>query len=348
MAKRGFTIIELVVAIMIAAIISGAVASSLSQLGRARNLSRIRMTASRRASDALESIRRDVQSTVRSDDLFDTRLRLAPEVARSPVGEVDRDQLLLFNTRLRPIRRIDYSGEGDEYETQYRIEEDRDGPALWRRRDAVPDEFEDAGGIAEPIGDGVIGVRFEAFDGQSWVQDWDSDVDGLPISIRATVTASGARSNEDAFNDPRALAVMRTEIPIDRVIKPKLDEATLAAQAAAEAAAQAAAGGGAAGDAAAGGAGAATGGSGGGATGGGGMSANGGGRGGQGGGKGGDMNQGAGGGQGGGRGGQGGGQSGGRGGQGGGQSGGRGGQGGSTGTGGIRPPGGGNRGGGGS
>ena len=323
MAKRGFTIIELVVAIMIAAIISGAVASSLSQLGRARNISRIRMTASRRASDALESIRRDVQSAVRSDDLFDTRLRLAPETVRSPVGEVDRDQLLLFNTRLRPIRTIDYSGEGDEYETQYRIEEDRDGPVLWRRRDAVPDEFEDAGGIAESIGDGVIGVRFEAFDGQSWVQEWDSDVDGLPISIRATVTASGARPGEDALNDPRSLAVMRTEIPIDRVIKPKLDEATLAAQAAAEAAAQAA-GGGAAGDAAAGGSGAATGGSGGGATGGG-MTQNGGG-GGQGGGKGGSMNQG----------------------MGGGWSGGRGGQGGPTGPGGTRPPDGGIRGGGGS
>jgi type II secretion system protein J len=326
MAKRGFTIIELVVAIMIAAIISGAVASSLSQLGRARNISRIRMTASRRASDALESIRRDVQSAVRSDDLFDTRLRLAPETVRSSVGEVDRDQLLLFNTRLRPIRTIDYSGEGDEYETQYRIEEDRDGPALWRRRDAVPDEFEDAGGIAEPIGDGVIGVRFEAFDGQSWIQEWDSDVDGLPISIRATVTASGARPGEDALNDPRSLAVMRTEIPIDRVIKPKLDEATLAAQAAAEAAAQAA-GGGAAGDVATGGSGAATGGSSGGATGGGMSDNGGGGREGQGGGKGGNMNQGT----------------------GGGWGAGRGGQGGpSTGPGGIRPPGGGNRGGGGS
>ena len=246
MAKRGFTIIELVVAIIIAAIISGAVASSLSQLSRARDISRIRMTASRRATDALESIRRDVQSTIRSDDLFDTRLRMAPEVARSSIGEVDRDQLLLFATRLRPIRSIEYSGEGSEYETQYRIEEDRDGAALWRRRDAVPDEFEDAGGIAQAVGDGVIGVRFEAFDGQSWVQEWDSDVDGLPISIRATVTACGVRPSEDAFADPRSFAVMRTEIPIDRVIKPKLDEATLLAQAEAEAAAQAAAGGGAA------------------------------------------------------------------------------------------------------
>ena len=320
MAKRGFTIIELVVAIMIAAIISGAVASSLSQLAKARDISRIHMTASRRATDALESIRRDVQSTVRSDDLFDTRLRLAPEVARSPIGEVDRDQMLLFATRLRPIRSIEYSGEGNEYETQYRIEEDRDGPALWRRRDAVPDEFEDAGGIAEPIGDGVIGVRFEAYDGESWLQEWDSDVDGLPISIRATVTASGARPGEDAFNDPRALAILRTEIPIDRVAKPKLDAATLAAQAAADAAAQAAAGGGAAGggDAAIGGTGAPTDGSGGGGRGGQG--------GGKGGGKGGDINQG-----GGGRGGQ----------------GGQGGQGGGMGTGGIRPPGSGNRGGGG-
>ena len=321
MDKRGFTIIELVVAIMITAIISGAVASSLSQLGKARDISRIRMTASRRASDALENIRRDVQSTVRSDDLFDTRLRLSPEVARTPNGEVDRDQMLLFATRLRPIRSIEYSGEGNEYETQYRIEEDRDGPALWRRRDAVPDEFEDAGGIAEPIGDGVVALRFEAFDGESWVQVWDSDVDGLPISIRATVTASGARPGEDAFLDARSLSVMRTEIPIDRVIKPKLDAATLAAIAEEEAAAQAAAGGGAAaggaagGDAATGGTGAATGGSGGGSMG----ENGGGGRG----GKGGDMNQGG----------------------GGGGRGGRGGQGGATGPGGIRPPGSGNPGG---
>ena len=321
MDKRGFTIIELVVAIMITAIISGAVASSLSQLGKARDISRIRMTASRRASDALENIRRDVQSTVRSDDLFDTRLRLVPEVARTPIGEVDRDQMLLFATRLRPIRSIEYSGEGNEYETQYRIEEDRDGPALWRRRDAVPDEFEDAGGIAEPIGDGVVALRFEAFDGEGWVQVWDSDVDGLPISIRATVTASGARPGEDAFLDARSLSVMRTEIPIDRVIKPKLDAATLAAIAEEEAAAQAAAGGDAAaggaagGDAATGGTGAATGGSGGGSMG----ENGGGGRG----GKGGDMNQGG----------------------GGGGRGGRGGQGGATGPGGIRPPGSGNPGG---
>ena len=159
---RGFTVLELVVALVIAAIITGAISSSLSQLGRAREVARLRMTASRRATDALEQIRRDIQSVVRTDDLFYARLRLAPETVGSSLGELDRDQLLLFNTRLRPMRPLSYSGEGQEYETQYRIEADAEGTSLWRRRDAAPDEYEDAGGIAEPVGAGVLSLRLEA------------------------------------------------------------------------------------------------------------------------------------------------------------------------------------------
>lgn len=219
--RRGFTVIELVVAIAIAAIVSAAIASSLSQLGRARETARLRMSACRRATDALEAIRRDVQSTLRSDDLFSTRFRLAPESVNSTAGSLDRDQMLLFNERLRPIHPLSYSGEGQEYEAQYRIEVDADGSTLWRRRDAVPDEYEDAGGIAEPVGEGVVAVRFEAYDGNEWRQAWDSDVDGLPWSVRATVTASGARMGSEQLDDPRALVTLRTEIPIDRAIAPK-------------------------------------------------------------------------------------------------------------------------------
>lgn len=222
-AARGFTVIELIMALAIAAIVTTAVSTSLSQLGRAREVSRLRMMATRRATDALESIRRDVQGMLRSDDLFNVRFRLAPESVRSEAGDLDRDQMLLFNESLRTIRPLDYAGEGQEFETQYRIELDGDGPALWRRRDAVPDRYEDAGGVAEPVGDGVVGVRFEAYDGRGWRQDWDSDVDGLPRAVRATVTASGARLGEDALADPRALVTLRTEVPIDRVTPPKTD-----------------------------------------------------------------------------------------------------------------------------
>lgn len=220
-SRRAFTLVELIVAIVIAALVATAITTSLSQLGRAREVARLRMTACRRATDALEAIRRDVQSTLRSSDLFNTRFRLAPESVRSEVGELDRDQMLLFDESLRPTRTLDYSGEGQEYETQYRIEADADGPALWRRRDAVPDTYEDAGGIATPVGEGVVSVRFEAYDGSSWRQDWDSDVDGLPWSVRATVTASGVKLGSNPFEDPKSMVTLRTEIPIDRVEPPK-------------------------------------------------------------------------------------------------------------------------------
>lgn len=257
--RRGFTIAELVVALVIAGIIASAITTALSQLGRAREIARLRMTASRRATDSLELIRRDVQSAMRSDDLFLTRFRLAAEAVSSPAGEMDRDQMLLFNDRMRSIRPLEYVGEGQEYETQYRIEADADGPVLWRRRDPVPDRHEDAGGLAEPIGEGVVAVRFEAYDGASWRQDWDSDVDGMPNAVRATVTACGVRAGEDPFEDTRALVTLRTEIPLDRVPPPLQEPEEDPAQAAGGADEAAA------GDAAAGGgAGAATGGGGGG------------------------------------------------------------------------------------
>ena len=220
-ARRAFTLVELIVAIVIAAMVATAITSSLSQLGRAREVARLRMTACRRATDALEAIRRDVQSALRSNDLFNARFRLAPESVRSELGELDRDQMLLFDESMRPTHPLDYNGEGQEYEVQYRIEADADGPALWRRRDAVPDQYEDAGGVAEPVGEGVVSVRFEAYDGSAWRQDWDSDVDGLPWAVRAAVTASGVKLGSDPFSDPRSMVTLRTEIPIDRVEPPK-------------------------------------------------------------------------------------------------------------------------------
>ena len=228
--RRAFTIIELIIALVIGALVATAVSTSLSQLGRAREVARLHMTASRRATDALEFIRRDVQSILRSDDLFNTRFRLAAESKNSSVGVMDRDQLLLFSERLRPMRPLNYTGEGQEYETQYRIEEDNEGFALWRRRDAVPDQYEDAGGVAEPVGEGVVALRFEAYDGSSWRQDWDSDTDGLPWSVRATVTASGAKLGADPFENARSLVTMRTEIPMDRSVPPKSDAPSAAAE----------------------------------------------------------------------------------------------------------------------
>jgi type II secretion system protein J len=222
--RRGFTLIELVVAGTVAALVLGAVTFSLSQVGRARLIATERTEAFQRAGTALENIRRDVSAAMRDEDLFLCRFLLTTDEPSVRNGGNDRSELLLFSESMRSIQPIEYQGEGREYETHYRIEDDELGAALWRRRDAVPDEVPDGGGMAEPIADGVVGLLVEASDGLgSWRPEWDSDIDGIPMLVRITVTAVGTPVGQDATRDTPDVT-LRTMVAIDRVIEPKEDE----------------------------------------------------------------------------------------------------------------------------
>lgn len=217
--RRGFTLAEVIVAGVITAFIIAAVSTTVGQLGRAKASSRQRLTAFLRADAALNAIRVDIATVTRDTDLFYARFMIKDEVAASPYGDVDRDDILLFNTRLRAVRDLSYQGEGLEYETQYRIEDDELGSVLWQRRDSVPDEFTLGGGQAFPFVEGIIAMSIEAYDGTEWRERWDSDKDGLPLAVRVEITATGENDNNDT---PLArLATLRTVIAIDRVAPPK-------------------------------------------------------------------------------------------------------------------------------
>jgi prepilin-type N-terminal cleavage/methylation domain-containing protein len=221
-AHRGFTLIELMIAAVITAFLLGSVALSVGQLGRARNTVKLRFDAHIRADAALSAIRRDVAGITRAQDLFYTRLLLLDDVVRGGSEEFDRDELLVFNTRLRAMRDIDFNGEGFEYETQFRIIDDDQGPALWQRADAFPDQYTLAGGKATPLVEGILGLTIQVYDGFNWYDEWDSDISGLPKAVSVIVLASGHRGPDDVFAAPRAF--LRTIIPIDRVIPPKTAE----------------------------------------------------------------------------------------------------------------------------
>jgi type II secretion system protein J len=219
---QGFTLIELVLAGVISALVLLTVVTTLSQVGRARAISRVRLQAYLRADSALNSVRRDLAAILRDADLFNTRVMLydgSKTVRLDGRMDLDRDEILIFNSRLEPLGAIDYNGEGGEYETQYRIDEDRFGTALWQRRDPVPDDIPAGGGIVTPIADGVIGLRIEAYDGQDWFDDWDSDVDGLPWGFRISVSTSG---NDDGSIDAdgRGIVTLQTHVSVDRIIPP--------------------------------------------------------------------------------------------------------------------------------
>jgi prepilin-type N-terminal cleavage/methylation domain-containing protein len=216
--RRGFTLAEVLVAAVIVAFVLGSVSMSLANIGRSKSTSASRLLAHLRADAAMNVVRRDIASIVRTDDLFFTRFLLYDDNLNTstPAGRVERDELLLYSNYLRPVADIEYQGEGSEYETQYRVEADAFGDVLWVRRDPVPDRYEFGGGFAAPIVEGILSFQVEAYDGFEWFSEWDSDIQGLPRAVRIQITASGHRSLDDLETAP--VAAMRTVIPIDRTL----------------------------------------------------------------------------------------------------------------------------------
>lgn len=217
MHRRGFTLLELLVAGVMASVVLGGVTMSLSQLGLSKSISRQRLDAFSRCDTALRTIRRDVISVLRRDDLFDTRLRIINDSSNYEGRLVDRDELLLFNSSLRANKEIDFNGEGLEYETQFRIDDDGYDIVMWKRRDPILDDNPDGGGIATPLAKGIVSLQLEAYDGEVWMPQWDSDELGIPHAIRITIAAIGSVDG-DEVNPP--FIELRTVVPLDRVMPP--------------------------------------------------------------------------------------------------------------------------------
>ena len=88
--RRGFTLIEMMVACVITAFIMGSVAMSLGQLSRAKTTCKERLDAHLRADVAVAALRRDIVTIIRTDDLFWTRLLLIDDTvatdAKTTIG----------------------------------------------------------------------------------------------------------------------------------------------------------------------------------------------------------------------------------------------------------------------
>jgi type II secretion system protein J len=212
--RRGFTMIEFLLAGVLLAGILLAMGVAIQQVAKSRNSTRGRIDAYLRADSAIRMVRRDLVSILRRDDLYYTRVLLKSSTASIDGLDVDRDEIIVFNNRLQATRNIQYNGDGLEFETHYRIEDDELGSVLWQRRDAMPDAYPRGGGIITPVVEGLVGIQLEAWNGMTWFDQWDSDEDGIPWAFRVTVTATGAAPGQSAGDHPTA--VLRTVVPIDR------------------------------------------------------------------------------------------------------------------------------------
>jgi len=214
--RRGITLVELIIASVVAAILAGLTMVALQQAVRARNQSKRREEATQRVFSVAQLIAKDLANQVRDQELASSKIWIRDG---DLVGtDSQRDELLVFaqshrQVRLRSFDDLTEGAEGGTYEVQYRlVPMDGDVGTVWRRRDPVPDEYYDGGGVAVPISSGITSLEFEAFDGTGWLTEWDSDTDGLPFAVRVTCRAP--------IGDSAALAFAQCVIGVDRVPKP--------------------------------------------------------------------------------------------------------------------------------
>ncbi|MBL8991216.1 MAG: hypothetical protein JNJ48_06515 [Phycisphaerae bacterium] len=204
-ARSAFTLAEVIVGVVIVALIGGATTLVLSRSIKTRDTLAARHEAYQRAQAAVGLIARDLMNVARDNDLSQTRVRLSGG---------DQGELLLKAMGLRPVRPASQQNEGPVHEVQYRVAPGPDqNSTLWRRDDPFPDEYQDAGGVASPLVPGVVAIRVQAYDGNEWFDQWDTDADGYPHAVKVEVVASGGSGD--------FTATARQIVAIDRVPLPE-------------------------------------------------------------------------------------------------------------------------------
>ena len=222
-SARGFTLAELIIASIMLAILVTASYIAISQTLRARDRSQSRADAFFRASSTADLIAADTVSALRDADLTECRIA----IVRDGKPGLGQDGLLLYSHLNRTVRARAEQPEGEEAEVQFRAQAgEKPGTlTLWRRTDPVIDEVPDGGGVASALIDGVKGVQIQASNGTDWLDEWDSDNDGLPYAVRISVTGT-----DDATKEA---IVVRRVVAIDRVPLPSEMEAMADASSAA-------------------------------------------------------------------------------------------------------------------
>jgi type II secretory pathway pseudopilin PulG len=207
--ERAFTLIEMVISGALMAIILASAYVCLNAAFATERLIHSRSDAAQNARVAVSLIAADLRSAVPLSKDFEF-----VGIHREIDGE-NADNLDFATRNYVPQK----SYEPDYCEVSYFMQRD---PAtstltLFRRRDPTPDPEPLSGGTREEIARGLLGLRFEYYDGYDWYDEWgdptgkkklstfpDPNVSGLPEAVRVTVTAdpSFERQNRDQNEPP--------------------------------------------------------------------------------------------------------------------------------------------------
>jgi general secretion pathway protein J len=197
---RGFSLVELMIAMAITATIGAMTVGSFAQIDRASQAARAQGERYAAARLALSRMAREVSMAFLSDN-FD-RGRFHNERVTLLAGREDR---LLFST-MGHVRLYQDARESDQSIVEYTVEADPDAPgeeAIFRREKVHLDDEPDRGGRKDLVASHVRGLTFSYWDQQrgEWAREWTTK----------SVEHSGALPSRVRFDLEMKLADGRTE-----------------------------------------------------------------------------------------------------------------------------------------
>lgn len=198
---RGFTLVEVVIAVAITATIGAMTIGSLRQVDRAAEVARDQNERYAAARLALSRIAREVSMAFISDNFDRSQLRERPTLF------VGREDELLFTTFAHQRLYRD-ARESDQAVVEYVLDRDPDRAgeqALFRREKARIDDQPDRGGRRDLVADHVASFRLAYWDPKrrDWSREWSTrsteHAQELPSLVRIELAVKLADGRTERF-----------------------------------------------------------------------------------------------------------------------------------------------------
>jgi general secretion pathway protein J len=215
MSRRGFTLLELVIAMAITAAIGVMTVGAFRQVDRAREIARGQSDRYSAARLALTRLSREVSMAFLSDNYDTKRYRERLTVF------VGREDELLFTTMAHQRLYRDVK-ESDQAVVAYRLDSDPESSgerALFRREKPRLDDEPDRGGHSDLVADHVSSFRIRYWDRRrnDWAREWTTKsvdhANELPTRIRFELEISLGGGRTEKFSTETRIALTRTMGP---------------------------------------------------------------------------------------------------------------------------------------
>jgi general secretion pathway protein J len=211
-SARGFTLVELLIAMAITATLGAMTLGAFAQIDRASGVARSQAERYAAARMALSRLSREVSMAFLSEN-YDTRRFSDP--TRPPTLFVGREDELLFTTMAHERLYRD-ARESDQAVVEYVVDADPEHPgeeALFRREKVRLDDEPDRGGRKDLVADHVVGFRVGYWDAQrkEWVREWTTRTPEhaalLPSRVRLELELKLADGRTERFATETRIAM---------------------------------------------------------------------------------------------------------------------------------------------